>query len=120
MSRFHFATVRRMAATSLLFVAGLPSALAYNTQDVINFSVTGNIVAGSCNVSYPATVELGTYLPTDFINEGDSTDNVPFTVSFTNCSPSLTKATVAFTGAVDGTQPFYFANGITADRKSVV
>ena len=77
------------------FVAGLPSALAYNTQDVINFSVTGNIVAGSCNVSYPATVELGTYLPTDFINEGDSTDNVPFTVSFTNCSPSLTKATVA-------------------------
>ncbi len=69
MSRFHFATVRRMAATSLLFVAGLPSALAYNTQDVINFSVTGNIVAGSCNVSYPATVELGTYLPTDFINE---------------------------------------------------
>ncbi len=67
MSRFHFATVRRMAATSLLFVAGLPSALAYNTQDVINFSVTGNIVAGSCNVSYPATVELGTLSANGFL-----------------------------------------------------
>jgi type 1 fimbria pilin len=119
MTLFHFARGRRMAAMGLLFVAGLPPALAYNTQDVINFQVTGNIVEGSCNVTKPEAVNLGEYYWKDFAVAGGNTANTPVTIAFDNCTAGLSQATVTFSGTPYAEDATYasviYANQVAAE-----
>ena len=123
MSRFilsiPFRLLRPLAAVGTLLVAGLSPVFAYNTQDVINFQVTGNIIDGSCNVTKPEVVDLGNYYWKDFAVPGGNTGNVPVTINFDSCTAGLSQATVTFSGAPYSEDPAYasviYANQVAAE-----
>ncbi|MNB93186.1 S-fimbrial adhesin protein SfaS precursor [compost metagenome] len=74
------------------------AAAAYNDQDVVNFSVSGNITQSICSVTVPGRVDLGVYARQDLAFAGAHSANIPFTINLTGCTQGLTRATVTFTG----------------------
>lgn len=74
------------------------TASAFNSQDVVNFSVSGNIIQPLCTVSVPPRVDLGVYSRQALSVAGANSANIPLTLSLSGCSRGLTQAVVTFSG----------------------
>ena len=95
---------RQRDAVSALSIAPLVLLLlakpigAYNSQDLVNFSVSGTIVQSLCTVNVPSQVALGEFARDTLSVAGASSASVPFTIELINCTPGLTSAQVTFSG----------------------
>ncbi|MCX2866140.1 fimbrial protein [Kluyvera cryocrescens] len=74
------------------------SAMAYNTSDTIQVQVSGQIITAVCEVELDNTVSLGQIARQDLSVPGGNSAPVTFAVKLTNCSPELSKVTIAFSG----------------------
>lgn len=80
-----------------------------SAADVVNLSVTGNIIAAPCQVksdSVTISVDLGQNIGASTLkNASDATQWVPVDVSVVNCPAATTKATILFQGTADSANP---------------
>lgn len=80
-----------------------------SAADVVNLSVTGNIIAAPCQVksdSVTISVDLGQNIGASTLkNASDATPWVPVDVSVVNCPAATTKATILFQGTADSVNP---------------
>lgn len=90
------------------------------TGGTIHF--TGSLVNAACAVSTESedmTVNLGQYRTASFSAAGDTSTNIPFTISLTDCDTSVaTTAAVAFSGQVDATNPDLLAVSSSSNSAS--
>lgn len=95
-----------------------------NAIDVVNLSVTGNIIASPCQVksdSINITADLGQNIGASTLQSvGSSTSWVPIDVSVVNCPAATTKATILFQGTADSVNPNdMYRNSGTANNLAV-
>ncbi|WP_312980271.1 fimbrial protein [Atlantibacter sp.] len=77
---------------------GFLRADAFNSQETLAFTVTGNIVNAVCHVDTPSTVDLGVWRRQDLSVKGGSSTTVPVELRLTECATGVTEATASFTG----------------------
>lgn len=96
--KYQWKSLLALATRLLAMMVFLPQAQAFNSEDNIAFSVTGNIINGSCNVEAPTAIKLGMAYRGDLAVAGANSVNVPFTLTLTDCAPGLSEATAIFSG----------------------
>lgn len=82
-------------------------ALAYNTSDTIQVQVTGQIITAACEVALDSMVSLGQIARQDLSVPGGNSAPTQFFVKLFQCSPELTKVTIAFSGTPYTADPAY-------------
>ncbi len=97
--------------------------MAYNTSDTIQVQVTGQIITAVCEVTLDNTVSLGQIPRQDLSVAGGNSTPVTFTVKLFNCSPELSKVTIAFSGTPYTADPDFsqaiYANELADGAKDV-
>ena len=99
------------------------NALAFNQSDSIQVSVSGNIIASSCNIQVKDTVSLGDYTRADLSVPGANSGLIPVDIILTQCSAGMTSATVTFTGSAYKDDPAFagaiYANDLAEGTKDI-
>ncbi|MBK5142705.1 fimbrial protein SthD [Budviciaceae bacterium BWR-B9] len=99
------------------------NAAAYNNSDSVPLNVTGSIYASSCTVTFPGDINLGTYYRQNISIAGANTSDIPVTVSLTDCSPFISKATASFSGTAytedAGYESILYANSIAGGAQDL-
>ena len=81
--------------------------MAYNTSDTIQIQVTGQIITAVCEVALDDSISLGEIARQDLSVAGGNSAPTQFFVKLFQCSPELTKVTIAFSGTPYTADPAY-------------
>lgn len=98
-----------------IFMSG--SLFAYGSTDTVQIQVTGKIIAASCQVDIPQTVDLGQISRQDLSVAGGNSGTMVVLLKLSQCSPQVSQATVSFTGSPYTADPA-FSSAIYANEAS--